>query len=76
MTGPGCQAPGCFFLAFFGAGGVEKSAQAPLVKGGLGRAATWGRPYKNFGPLSSVGADVLIGPRRVQEAAPYKCVFP
>ena len=33
-------------------------------QGGLDRAATWGRPYKNFGPLLSVGADVPIGPRR------------
>ena len=34
-------------------------------KGGAkGRAATWGRPYENFDPLLSVGADVPIGPRR------------
>ena len=26
------------------------------------RAATWGRPYENFGPLSSVGADLRVRP--------------
>ena len=47
------------------------AATAPFSRG-LRRAATRGRPYKEFGPLLSVGAGVPIGPnrRRVREAAP------
>ena len=37
------------------------------LPGGIGpigpRAATWGRPYENSGPLSPVGADLCVRPR-------------
>ena len=36
------------------------------LPGGIGpigpRAATWGRPYENFGPLLPVGADLCVRP--------------
>ena len=35
------------------------------------RAATRGRPYENFGPLLSVGAGVLTGPRAAK-GRPYE----